>query len=151
MAFDHGIFLAEDVQKKIGIPLLHIADATGEKIKGMGLSKIGLLGTKFTMEEDFYKGRLEEKYNLEILIPGREGREVVHRVIYDELVLGVIDPASKEKYLTIVEDLVCGGAQGVILGCTEIGSLLRQQDVQVPVFDTTLIHSIAAVDRALSV
>jgi aspartate racemase len=143
--------MAEDVQKKIVIPLLHIADATGEKIKGMGLSKIGLLGTKFTMEEDFYKGRLEEKYNLEILIPGREGREVVHRVIYDELVLGVIDPASREKYLTIVEDLVCEGAQGIILGCTEIGSLLRQQDVQVPVFDTTLIHSIAAVDRALSV
>ncbi|OGO21003.1 MAG: aspartate racemase [Chloroflexi bacterium RBG_16_48_8] len=142
--------MAEEVQKQIRIPLLHIADATRERIREQGLSKIGLLETKFTMEEDFYKGRLVKMYDLEVLVPDGEDREVVHRVIYDELVLDVIDPSSKEKYIMIVENLVRRGAQGVVLGCTEIGLLLRQEDVPVPVFDTTIIHAKAAVDRALA-
>ena len=141
--------MAEDVQKQIGIPLLHIADATAERIKKQGLSKIGLLGTKFTMEEDFYKGRLIERHGLEILIPDEDERQTVHRVIYDELVLGIIQPASTAKYIEIIDGLIERGAEGVILGCTEIGLLVSQDDVQIPLFDTTLIHATAAVDYAL--
>jgi len=141
--------MAEDVQEQIAIPLMHIADATAEKIKERELQKIGLLGTRFTMEEEFYKGRLERNHGLDILIPDEEGREIVHRVIYDELVLGIIKGASKAKYIEIMQDLVEAGAEGIILGCTEIGLLVGESDVQVPVFNTTEIHATVAVDMAL--
>ena len=116
--------MADEVQQSIGIPLLHIADATAEVIKERGLRRIGLLGTRFTMEEDFYRGRLVEKHDLEILIPVAADREVIHRIIYDELVLGRIVPASKAEYLRIMAGLTEAGAEGIILGCTEIGLLV---------------------------
>jgi aspartate racemase len=141
--------VAEDVQKQVQIPLLHIADATAERIKSQGLNKVGLLGTKFTMEESFYKDRLIERHGLEIVIPTEPEREVVHRVIYDELCLGEIKGASKERYIQIMEHLVEEGAEGIILGCTEIGLLVGQEDSPVPLFDTTQIHAEAAVEYAL--
>ena len=141
--------MAEEVQEGIGIPLLHIADATAAKIRARGLRVVGLLGTKFTMEEGFYKGRLIDRHGLEVLVPSDEGREIVHRAIYDELVMGVIEPKSKAQYIQIIEELVSMGAQGIILGCTEIGLLVGEKDVTVPVFDTALIHATAAVEHAL--
>jgi aspartate racemase len=141
--------VADELQNHIHIPILHIADATAEGIKARGMKKVGLLGTKFTMEEDFYKGRLIQKHNLEIIIPTTEAREVVHRVIYDELCIGEIKPSSKMTYLDIIERLAKEGAEGIILGCTEIGLLVKQEDSRVPLFDTTRIHAIAAVDYAL--
>lgn len=141
--------MAERVQEQIGIPLLHIADATAAKIRARGLRRVGLLGTRFTMEGDFYRGRLVEKHGLEVLIPPDRERETVHRVIYDELVVGKIMPASKIHYLDIIGGLIRDGAGGIILGCTEIGLLVGQEDVEVPVFDTTLIHARAAVEYAL--
>ncbi len=142
--------MADEVQANISIPLLHIADATAVKVREQGLYKIGLLGTKFTMEEDFYQGRLKGKHSLEVLIPSEPDRAVVHRVIYDELVVGKINPASKAEYKRIIERLIEQGAQGIILGCTEIGLLVEQADSSVPLFDTTQIHAIAAVDYALA-
>jgi aspartate racemase len=141
--------MAEEVQEHINIPLLHIADATAEKIKAQGLRKIGLLGTRFTMEEDFYRGRLVEKHGLEVVIPTEEERDLIHRVIYDELVLGEIKPSSKAQYVEIMSHLVEDGAEGIILGCTEIGLLVGEGDIQVPVFDTALIHATVAVEYAL--
>jgi aspartate racemase len=141
--------MAEEVHEGIGIPLLHIADATAVKIQAGGLRKVGLLGTKFTMEEEFYKGRLVNRHGLDVLVPSDEGREIVHRVIYDELVMGKIEPTSKAQYIQIIEELIHEGAQGIILGCTEIGLLVGEKDVAVPVFDTTLIHATAAVEYAL--
>ncbi len=141
--------MAEEVQEGIGIPLLHIADATAAKIKAEGLSVVGLLGTKYTMEGEFYKGRLVDRHGLEVLTPNDEGREIVHKVIYDELVMGMIKPQSKARYIQIIEELVSMGAQGIILGCTEIGLLVGAEDVTVPVFDTALIHAKAAVEYAL--
>ena len=141
--------MADDVESAIGIPLLHIADATAEAIKAMGLSKIGLLGTKFTMEEDFYGGRLVEKHGLDVLIPEAEDRKIIHRVIYNELVLGQIKSESREQYKKIIEKLISAGAQGIILGCTEIGLLVKGEDSRVPLFDTTYIHAVAAVEYAL--
>lgn len=141
--------MAEEVQAAVEIPLLHIADATAEKVKADGLQRVGLLGTRFTMEQDFYRGRLVERHGLEVLIPGEAEREVVHRVIYDELVKGVIRAESKAAYVGIIEKLVAAGAQGIILGCTEIGLLVKPADSPAPLFDTTLIHALAAVDYAL--
>ena len=141
--------MADDVQKQINIPLLHIADATAERIKAQGLGRIGLLGTKFTMEEDFYRGRLVEKHGLDVIIPDEQGREIVHRVIYDELCLGETKPSSKAQYVSIMENLVGDGAEGIILGCTEISLLVGQEDSPVPLFDTTRIHAVAAVEFAL--
>jgi aspartate racemase len=138
--------MADDVEQAIRIPLLHIADATAEAIKVQGLSKIGLLGTKFTMEEDFYRGRLVEKHGLEVLIPDAEDREIVHRVIYDELVLGEIKSESRNQYRRIIGNLITAGAQGIILGCTEIGLLVKDEDSSVPLFDTTSIHAVSAVE-----
>ena len=140
--------MADDVEAAIGIPLLHIADATAEAIKARGLSKIGLLGTKFTMEEDFYRGRLVEHHGLNVLIPETEDREVAHRVIYDELVLGNIKSESREVYKKIIEKLIAAGAQGIILGCTEIGLLVKDEDSSIPLFDTTYIHAVSAVEYA---
>jgi aspartate racemase len=142
--------MADDVQQNIGIPLLHIADATAEVIKARGLHKIGLLGTKFTMEEDFYRGRLVEKHGLDIIIPQADDRAIVHRVIYEELVLGHINPASRVQYRRIIETLIEAGAQGIILGCTEIGLLVKDEDSRAPLFDTTRIHAIKAVEYALA-
>jgi aspartate racemase len=142
--------MADDVAANIGIPLLHIADATAAAIKAQGLDTVGLLGTRFTMEQDFYRGRLETMHDLKVLTPDEPGRETVHRVIYDELVVGQILPASRDAYRQIIADLVGGGSQGVILGCTEIGLLVKPEDSPVPVFDTTLVHAQAAVDRALA-
>ena len=141
--------LADEIQTNLHIPLLHIADATAQTIKAAGLSKIGLLGTRFTMEHDFYKGRLVDKYGLTILTPDSPERETIHRVIYDELCLGIVKPESREHYLTIIEKLVQAGAEGVILGCTEIELLVRAGDSHVPLFPTTTIHAIAAVEYAL--
>ena len=142
--------MADDVEQAIHIPLLHIADATAEAIKARGLQVVGLLGTKFTMEEDFYRGRLVEKHGLEVLIPNAEDREIVHRVIYDELVLGEIKSESRKQYQRIIEKLIAAGAQGIILGCTEIGLLVKEEDSSVLLFDTTLIHAVSAVEVALS-
>jgi aspartate racemase len=141
--------MADEVEAAIEIPLLHIADATAEVIKSQGLTKIGLLGTKFTMEEDFYRGRLVEKHGLNVLIPEADDREIVHRVIYDELVLGEIKSESREQYKQIIEKLITAGAQGIILGCTEIGLLVKEEDSRVPLFDTTYIHAVSAVEMAL--
>jgi len=142
--------MAEEVQGSINIPLLHIADATAERIKEQGLRKPGLLGTKFTMEEDFYKQRLKEKYNLDVMIPSDTDREIIDSVIYNELCLGIIKKSSKEKFKEIIRKLVSVGADGLILGCTEIPLLISQEDVEVPLFDTTTIHSKAAVAFALN-
>ncbi|MBW1675474.1 MAG: aspartate/glutamate racemase family protein [Deltaproteobacteria bacterium] len=141
--------MADEVQMHIQIPLLHIADATAEKIKARGLRKIGLLGTKMTMEEDFYKGRLTEKHGLEVVIPTAEEREIVHRVIFNELCMGERKKSSKEQYVSIMDHLVKHGAEGIILGCTEISLLVQGKDSQVPLFDTTKIHALAAVEYAL--
>jgi aspartate racemase len=142
--------LADAMQKAVRIPLLHIADATAERIKACGLHTVGLLGTRFTMEEDFYKGRLIDKYGLRVLTPPAEEREVVHRVIYDELCLGQTLPQSKAQYVSIMERLVQQGAQGIILGCTEIGLLVHDDDSSVPLFDTTRVHAKAAVEYTLA-
>ena len=142
--------MAEEVEAAIHIPLLHIVDATAEAIKALGLQVVGLLGTNFTMEQDFYRGRLVERHGLEVLIPEEQDREIVHRVIYDELVLGVIKPESRSQYERIIEKLIEAGAQGIILGCTEIGLLVKDEDSRVPLFDTTSIHAVAAVEYALS-
>ena len=142
--------MADDVQAAVDIPLLHIADATAGAIRAAGLNKIGLLATRFTMEEDFYKGRLREKHGLDVLIPDQADREVVHEVIYNELCAGHVNEQSRQKYRATIQRLTEAGAQGVILGCTEIGLLIRPPDSPVPLFDTTPIHAQAAVDFALT-
>jgi aspartate racemase len=140
---------ADDIQAHIDIPFLHIADATAQTVRQCGLRRVGLLGTRFTMEEDFYKRRLVESYGLDVIVPGHDERDIVHRVIYDELCAGEIRLASKLRYISIIERLVTAGAEGVILGCTEIGLLVSQDDSPVPLFDTTRIHAEAAVAYAL--
>lgn len=140
--------LAAEIEANIQVPFLHIADATAEKIQSRGIQKIGLLGTRFTMEQDFYRGRLVEKHGLEVLIPNAEEREVVHRVIYEELCLGIINPESRKQYIKIMNRLVESGAEGIILGCTEIELLVQNGDVTVSLFPTTRIHAEAAVEKA---
>jgi aspartate racemase len=140
----------DDVQKSISIPILHIADATAEAIKEKNLETIALLGTKFTMQHDFYKGRLIKNHGINVLTPDGDDLEAVHNIIYDELVLGEIKNASREKYKQIIEQLAKKGAQGVILGCTEIPLLIKQQDVSIPVFDTTTIHAEKTVEFAVN-
>jgi aspartate racemase len=141
--------VAPAIEAALSIPLLHIADATAEKIKASGLTSVGLLGTRFTMEKPFYKGRLEEGHGLKVVVPGEEDRERIHRVIYDELVLGEIREESRREFARITNDLADSGAEGVILGCTEIGLLLRQEDAPIPLFDTTSIHAEAAAAFAV--
>jgi aspartate racemase len=141
--------LAEAVQHHIQIPLLHIADVTGEKIIHQGIKTIGLLGPAFTMEEEFYKERLFRKYGLEVIIPPAEDRAVIDNVIYHELCHGEIKAFSKNRFKEIIGGLADRGAEGVILGCTEIGLLVQQKDSRVPLFDTTNIHAVAAVELAL--
>ncbi|MGB2964743.1 MAG: aspartate/glutamate racemase family protein [Anaerolineales bacterium] len=141
--------MAEEVQEGINLPLLHIADATAQAVKRKKLNTVGLLGTRFTMEKEFYRGRLEKRHQLKVLVPDQEKREAVHQVIYDELVKGKIEGNSREMYREVISSLVARGAQGIVLGCTEIGLLVKQEDVPVPVFDTMEIHALAAVDAAL--
>ena len=141
--------LAPEIQQQLAIPLLHIADPTAQKVQSAGVRKVALLGTRFTMEEDFYRGRLESPHGLQVMIPPEADRETIHRVIYDELCLGTTTTASAESYARIIERLVAAGAQGAILGCTEIGLLVKQADYNIPLFDTTRIHAEAAVDFAL--
>jgi len=143
--------MANEVQNAIQIPLLHIADAAAEKVKEKNLKKVGLLGTKYTMEQEFYKGRIKEKYNIDVIIPDTDDeREDVHNVIFDELCLGQIKDESREKYKKIIKNLAKNGAEGIILGCTEIPLLINQKDFAIPIFDTTLIHCISAVNYALN-
>jgi aspartate racemase len=141
--------VADEMQASVHIPLLHIADATAQRIKAAGLTRVGLLGTRFTMEQDFYKGRLVEKHGLEVLTPDEIEREIVHCVIYDELCLGLIQDESREAYQRIMAGLIERGAQGIILGCTEIELLVHAEDCAVPLFPTTRIHAEAAVEYAL--
>ena len=142
--------VAGRVESEIDIPLLHIADATGRQIHNRGFNKVALLGTRFTMEQAFYRGRLEERFDLEVLVPDEAERELVHRVIYDELCLGSIRQTSREQFVGIIGGLADRGAEAVILGCTEIALLVDQKDTSMPLLDTTRIHAIAAVDEALS-
>ena len=141
--------MAEDVAASIRIPLLHIVDATAEEIIPFGLNKLGLLGSTFTMEEDFYKGRLKEKYGLDVIIPNETDRQVVYNIIFKELCLGEIKDSSREQIKTIMKKFIDNGAQGVVLGCTEFPLLVKQKDCPVPLFDTTAIHAKVAVDYAL--
>jgi len=141
--------MAEEVQSSINIPLLHLADVTAERIKAQGLKKVGLLGTKFTMEEDFYKGRLIKKHGLEVMIPDDEEREVINNILYNELCMGEIKKISKDKFKKIIDNLVLKGAEGIILGCTEIPLLIDKEDYEIPLFDTTRIHAEEAVEYAL--
>lgn len=141
--------VADQIIKNIGIPFLHIADATAEKVTSSGIKRIGLLGTRFTMEHDFYKGRLTDNFGLDVITPNQQDREVIHRVIYEELVLGKIVESSQQEYKRIIEALIAHGAEGIILGCTEIELLIKQKDSIVPLFPTSAIHAIAAVEKAL--
>ena len=142
--------LADELQAGVQVPLLHIADATARQVQAAGIHTIGLLGTRFTMEQDFYRGRLEEKFGLKVLTPPAPEREIVHNVIYNELCLGLVKPESRRAYARIIADLLQAGAQGVILGCTEIELLVRPEDSPAPLFPTTRIHALAAVDFALA-
>jgi aspartate racemase len=142
--------VAPQIEAAVDVPLLHIADATAARVKAAGLARIGLLGTRFTMEEAFYRGRLADRHGLTVLTPPAGQRETVHQVIYGELCLGQVREDSRAAYRTIVQDLVGQGAEGVILGCTEIGLLLRPEDAPVPLFDTARIHAEAAADFALA-
>ncbi|WP_323876427.1 aspartate/glutamate racemase family protein [Aeromonas veronii] len=142
--------VAPEIEAAIDIPLLHIADATAAKLQADGITRVGLLGTRFTMEQDFYKGRLQERFGLAVLVPDEAGRERVHRIIYDELCLGEIRESSRAEYLAIIAGLAAAGAEAVILGCTEIALLVGDARAAVPLYDTTAIHAEAAVALALA-
>ncbi|ARC28507.1 MULTISPECIES: aspartate/glutamate racemase family protein [Bacillus] len=140
--------VVEKIKENINIPVLHIADTTAKEIKRKGIQTIGLLGTKYTMEQDFYKSRIEEN-NIKVIVPVEKNREKLNEIIYTELCLGKITSQSREYYKRVIEELVQKGAQGIILGCTEIGLLIKQEDVLVPIFDTTVIHAMEAVNVSL--
>ena len=142
--------VAPAIEAAVSIPLVHIADATAAAVKSKGIRKVGLLGTRFTMEEDFYRGRLQSLHGIDVLVPEAEDRAVVHRVIYEELCVGVVSEESRALYRGVIGRLVQRGAAGVILGCTEIAMLVSQTDSPVPVFDTPRIHAASAVDLALA-
>ena len=142
--------LADDIAAAVRVPLLHIADATAAAVKRAGIGTVGLLGTRYTMELDFYRGRLEKEHGLEVLIPDEPGRTAVHDIIYTELAQGTIREESRRAYVEVIEALRRRGAGGVILGCTEIPLLVKEKDSPVPVFDTTALHAAAAVEFALS-
>jgi len=141
--------IADNVQKNISIPLLHIVDATAEKIQERKISKVGLLGTKYTMREPFYKHRLKEKFDIDTFIPNKEEQKTIHDIILNELTYEIINPSSKQKYIKIINNLVSKGAKGIILGCTEIPMLINKNDTKIPLFDTTMIHAKAAAEFAL--
>jgi aspartate racemase len=142
--------VAPDIEAAVSIPLFHIADPTADAIKHAGFSRVGLLGTRFTMEQDFYRQRLIEKHGLSVLIPDQKDRDSVHRIIYEELCLGKILPESRDDYRNIMTALVQQGAEAIILGCTEISLLVNSQDADVPLFDTTHIHALSAAQHALA-
>jgi len=142
--------IAPAIEAAIKIPLLHIADPTAAAIKQAGLQKIALLGTRFTMEQDFYRGRLQAQHGLEVLLPDAAQRQDVHRIIYEELCLGLLTSTAQHCYRAVIAELIAQGAQGIILGCTEISLLVSQADASVPLFDTTALHANAAVEWALS-
>ncbi|HKD75829.1 MAG TPA: aspartate/glutamate racemase family protein [Ktedonobacterales bacterium] len=142
--------MADAVQEHIDIPLIHIADPTGEAIVAQGLRRVGLLATKFTMEQDFYRGRLAERFGLDVITPDADKRQIVHAVIYDELCRGTVREESKARYVGIIHNLIARGAEGIFLGCTEIEMLIGPADSPVPVFDTTALHAEAAVAFALA-
>jgi aspartate racemase len=142
--------VAPQIEEAVTIPLLHIADATAVRIKAAGLQRVGLLGTRFTMEQEFYRGRLENRHGLEVLVPPDDDREAVHRIIYEELCRGRVLESSRKQYQDVVSSMVSRAAEGVILGCTEIGLLLRPSDAAVPLFDTAEIHAEAAAEYALT-
>jgi aspartate racemase len=141
--------VADEIQAAVNIPMIHIADATAKDLLAGGLTKVGLLGTAFTMQQGFYKGRLTQEFGIEVVVPNAEQQIMVHEVIYQELCLGDINLDSKQKYLDVIQDLYNQGAQAVILGCTEITLLVQQKDTQVPLYDTTAIHAQSAVAVAL--
>ena len=143
--------LVDDIESAVDIPVLHIADATAAAVKAADIDVVGLLGTRYTMEKDFYAGRLADRHGLEVVVPDEHDRTRVHEVIYDELVVGVISEASREAYLAVIDRLVERGAQGVIAGCTEIELLVRPEHVSVPYFPTTRLHAEAAARFALGV
>lgn len=142
--------VADKIQQGLQIPLIHIADATAEELILNNIKTVGLLGTAFTMEKDFYKGRLTNQYNLNVLVPDDQDRHQVHQIIFQELCLGIVSEDSKKKFLAIMEKMVDSGAEAIILGCTEIGMLIKQQDTDIKLFDTTKIHAKKAVELALS-
>lgn len=142
--------VAHQITAAVQIPLLHIADATAERIRRAGVKRVGLLATGFTMEQDFYKGRLQQEFGIEVLVPATAQRQVVHDIIYQELCLGVIREESRAQYREIIAQLVADGAEAIILGCTEITLLVKPEDATVPLFDTTFIHAQDAVKMALS-
>jgi aspartate racemase len=142
--------LADDIESAVALPLLHIADPTAQRIKAAGHQRVGLLGTAFTMEQDFYKGRLQQVHGLEVLVPGTDERRAIHRVIYEELVLGRIEPASRRVFQDAMRELAARGAQAIILGCTEIMLLVGDADSPLPLFDTTTLHAEAIADRAMA-
>jgi aspartate racemase len=141
--------MADEVAGSVAIPLLHIADPTAERIIAAGYRRVGLLGTAFTMEQDFYKGRLANRFGLEVLVPGEMDRAIIHDVIYRELVAGQVFSASRDAYRQVIARLISCGAEAIILGCTEIMMLIGEEDSSVPLFDTTTLHAEAAVKRAL--
>ncbi|MGG2028634.1 aspartate/glutamate racemase family protein [Gottfriedia sp. S16(2024)] len=143
--------MAKEVEESVKIPLLHIADATAKEIVNSGIKKVALLGTAFTMEHDFYKGRLIEQFGLDVIVPNEDERKLVHNIIYEELCLGIVKEESKQVYLNIIDHLIGQGAEAVILGCTEITMLISQENCSIPVFDTTRIHAESAVDFALGI
>ena len=141
--------LADQVQAAVSIPLIHIADATAAAVKSAGISRVALLGTRYTMEKDFYAGRLRDVHGLEVLIPEEPDLTMIHDVIYDELVRGVVSDESRARFLAAIDRLIARGAEGVIAGCTEIELLISAQDVAVPLFPTAYLHAVAAADFAL--
>jgi len=143
----HKLF--DQVAASVGIPLLHIADAAAAEILALGLKKVGLLGTIYTMEQDFYRARLADKFGLEVIIPEKADREEIDRIIFEELVVGKITVESKAAYLRVIDDLVSKGAEGIVLGCTEIPLLVKEDDASVPLLDTTFLHARMAVETAL--
>jgi aspartate racemase len=141
--------VADQMMNGVRIPLVHIVDATAERVRAAEIRRVALLGTRYVMEQDFYRRRLTERHGLDVVVPGPVEREEVNRVIFEELVVGRIEPRSKARYVEIIEALVGAGADGIIAGCTEIGMLVTQDDVSVPLFDTAEIHALAAVEQAL--
>lgn len=141
--------IADEIQDNINIPILHIVDVTAQEILKKGLSKVGLIGTEYTMEENFYKQRLKEKFNIETIVPDPNERKIIHNIIFDELTYEIIKQSSRDKYIKIINGLISRGAEGIILGCTEIPLLIKENDVDTIIFDTTSIHAKAAVEYAL--
>ncbi len=142
--------VAPAIEQAVDLPLLHIADPTAKAILAAGLRRVGLLGTRFTMEQDFYRQRLEQRHGIEVLIPDAAGRQTVHEIIYDELCLGRVLEGSRQRYRQVIAELVERGAEAIILGCTEIGLLVSAEDAAVPLFDTAHLHALAAVEQALA-